>query len=136
MCTSPWLLARDDRNHTHSSLRALYIVARSPACSSFFLISLIALDSASFGLYAFASRLLRLCVSSAAPLRLCSSLVYLCSAASLLCSSRLCTAALLSALLCFCFLLVSLHCTSGLLLCSVSASRSDLKTSTIAFNFK
>ena len=29
MCASPWLLARGDRNHAHSSLRALYIVARS-----------------------------------------------------------------------------------------------------------
>ena len=29
MCASLWLRARGDRNHAHSSLRALYIVARS-----------------------------------------------------------------------------------------------------------
>ena len=57
MCASPWLLARGVRNHAHSSLRALYIVARFPAHSSFFLVRPIALDSASFGISAFASRL-------------------------------------------------------------------------------
>ena len=44
---------------------------------------------------------------------------------------RLCASAVLSALIFFCSLLFSsLHCTSGPLLCSVSASRSDFKTAT------
>ena len=109
MCASLWLRVRCVRDHAHSSLRALYIAARFPACFSFFLFLLITLDSASFGFHAFASRLQRVCVSSAAPLRLCSSL---CSACVL---SPVCSALLVSALL-------------FSLLCSVSASRSDSKT--------
>ena len=107
MCASLWLPARRLRDHARSHLRALYIAARFPACFSFFLISLITRYSASFGFYAFASRLLRLCVSSAAPLRLWCSL---CSGLLLL-STRHCTAHLFSALL-----FSSLHCTSGLLI--------------------
>ena len=84
MCASPWLLARGVRNHAHSSLPALYIVARSPARSSFFLVLPIALDSASFGFSAFSPRLQRLCASA-----LLSALLSLVSA---LFSSRLCSA--------------------------------------------
>jgi hypothetical protein len=73
MYASPWLLARGVRNHAHSSLRALYIVARFPAHSSFFLIRPIALDSASFGISAFASRLRSRLVSSRLRSRLVSS---------------------------------------------------------------
>ena len=98
MYASPWLLARGVRNHAHSSLRALYIVARFPAHSSFFLIRPIALDSASFGISAFASRLLRL-VSSPLSSRLRSRLVSSpLSLVSALVSSRLVSSRLVSAL--------------------------------------
>jgi hypothetical protein len=73
MCASPWLLARGVRNHAHSSLPALYIVARFPAHSSFPLVRPIALDSASFGISAFASRLVSALVSSRLRSRLVSS---------------------------------------------------------------
>ena len=119
MCASPWLRARVDRNHAHCSERALYIVARSPACSSFFLILAYRTRFCQFWL-------LRLCVSSATPLRLvCCAIAPLLFSllCSLFCSSsvRLCTAHLVSALL------------ISSLLCSVSASRSAFKTSTPFF---
>ena len=120
MCASLWLRARRVRDHAHSSLRALYIVARFPACFSFFLISLIA-RLCQFWLLRLSSRLLRLCAST----RLCSLLVSsLLSAFSSLLCSRFC-----SALLCSPSRLVSSPLCSDLCLVSVSLSSRPTPTS-------
>ena len=117
MCASLWLPACCIRSHAHSSLRALYIVARSPACSSFFLVlsyrTLLCQFLAS-------TPPLRLVCCAFAPLllrRLCCTSLWRLSSSALLSASAFCSA------------LSSLHCHLSLD-CSVSASRLAFETST------
>ena len=106
MCASLWLRARGDRNHAHSSLRALYIVARSASEFQLAFVHVHCTELCRFchrrsSLFSalLCSRLGSALVAAAPQSRLCSAL--LCSRARL--GSHLCRAsvsALLSSLLC------------------------------------